>query len=161
MPLVTGNREDFRSSFCRTGSTLSGVLDTSSFFRSRTIVRNPSAVKGVLFDTNRSYDEDSVWEMMEKSRVAAYGEIKYVVEYLSPGDIVFFYHKWVGLVAAGEVRGQVRKEGDEEQYRDVRFITPVPKRDEGLIRAMPASEVTRVTGRNFFWARTIKVPYLD
>jgi hypothetical protein len=42
--------------------------------------RNPSAVKGVLFDTNRSYDQDAVWEMMEKSRVAAYGEIKYVVE---------------------------------------------------------------------------------
>jgi len=27
--------------------------------------RNPSAVRGVLFDTNRSYDENSVWEMME------------------------------------------------------------------------------------------------
>lgn len=40
--------------------------------------RNPSAVKGVLFDTNRAYREDSVWEMMEKSRVAAYGDIKYV-----------------------------------------------------------------------------------
>jgi hypothetical protein len=123
--------------------------------------RNPSAVKGVLFDTNRSYDEDSVWEMMEKSRVAAYGEIKYVVEYLNPGDIVFFYHKWVGLIAAGEVRGLVRKDGDEEQYRDVRFVTPVPKRQSGLTKAMSASEITKFTGRNFFWARTIKVPYLD
>lgn len=123
--------------------------------------RNPSAAKGVLFDTNRSYDEDSVWEMMEKSRVAAYGDIKYVVEYLSPGDIVFFYHKWVGLVAAGEVRGSVRREGEEEQYRDVRFLTPIPSRQSGLTRAMPASEITKATGRNFFWARTIKVPYLD
>jgi hypothetical protein len=123
--------------------------------------RNPSAVKGVLFDTNRSYDENSVWEMMEKSRVAAYGEIKYVVEYLNPGDVVFFYHKWVGLVAAGEVRGPVRQDGDEEQYREVRFVTPVPKRQGGLIKFMRASEITKITGRNFFWARTIKVPYLD
>ena len=123
--------------------------------------RNPSAVKGVLFDTNRSYDEDSVWEMIEKSRVAAYGDIKYVVEYLSPGDIVFFYHKSVGLVAAGEVHGPVRQDGAEEQYRDVRFLTPVPDRQTGLGRAMPPSEITKVTGRNFFWARTIKVPYLD
>lgn len=38
--------------------------------------RNPATVKGVLFDTNRTYDEDSVWEMMEKSRVAAYGDLK-------------------------------------------------------------------------------------
>ena len=28
--------------------------------------QNPSAIKGVLFDTNRSYNEESVWEMMEK-----------------------------------------------------------------------------------------------
>jgi hypothetical protein len=123
--------------------------------------RNPSAVKGVLFDTNRSYDEDSVWEMMEKSRVAAYGEIKYAVEYLNPGDIIFFYHKLVGLIAAGEVRGPVRKAGDEEQYRDVRFLTPVPKRQGGFTKAMSASDITKVTGRNFFWARTVKVPYLD
>jgi hypothetical protein len=44
-------------------------------------------------------------EMVEKSRVAAYGDVKYVVEYLNPGDIVFFYHKGPGIVAAGEVSG--------------------------------------------------------
>lgn len=122
---------------------------------------NPSAVKGVLFDTNRSYNEESIWEMMEKSRVAAYGDIKYVVEYLNPRDIVFFYHKWVGVVAAGEVRGPVRREGEDEQYRDVRFLTPIPNRQGGLTPAMSASEITKATGRNFFWARTIKVPYLE
>lgn len=98
---------------------------------------------------------------MEKSRVAAYGGNKYVVEYLNPGDVIFFYHKWVGLVAAGEARGPVRQDGDEEQYREVRFLTPVPDPQTGLAKAMPASEITKVTGRNFFWARTIKVPYLD
>lgn len=123
--------------------------------------RNPSAVKGVLFDTNRSYNEDSIWDMVENSRVAAYGDVKHVVQYLNRGDIVFFYHKSVGLVAAGEVRGPVRHDGNDEQYRDVRFLTPVPNRQTGFPKAMPASEITRVTARNFFWARTIKVPYLD
>jgi hypothetical protein len=124
--------------------------------------RNPSDVKGVLFDTNRTYDEGSVWEMMEKSRVAAYGDIKYVVEYLNPGDIVFFYHKSEGLIAAAEVlRGPVRRDGDEEQYRDVRFLTPVPNRQSGIRRRMTAAQVTEATGKNFFWARTIKVPYLN
>ncbi|CAN5742429.1 hypothetical protein BH20ACI3_BH20ACI3_39350 [soil metagenome] len=123
--------------------------------------RNPSAVKGVLFDTDRSYDEDAIWEMMEKLRVAAYGDAKHVVQYLNRGDIIFFYHKGVGLVAAGEVRGPVKQDGDEEQYREVRFLTPVSNRQEGLARAMPASEITTATGRDFFWARTIKVPYLD
>lgn len=121
--------------------------------------RNPAAVKGVLFDTNRTYDENSLWEMMEKSRVAAYGDLKYVVEYLNPGDFVFFYHKWEGIVAAGVVSGPVRSDGDDEQYRDVRFLTPVPSREAGIRRKMTAGQVSQVTGKRFFWARTIKVPY--
>ena len=39
------------------------------------------------------------------------------------------------------------------------FLTPVPARS-GDLRAMPPSMVSEVTGRTFFWARTIKVPYL-
>jgi hypothetical protein len=123
--------------------------------------QNPSTIKGVLFDTNRSYDEDSIWEMMERSRVAAYGDIKYVVESLKPRDIVFFSHKWTGIVAAAEVLGQVKDEGPDEKYRDVRFLTPIPKRAQGIVKYMPFSQVSQVTGKSFFWARTIKVPYLE
>ena len=72
---------------------------------------------------------------------------------------MFFSHKWTGLVAAGEVVGPVRMDGPEQQYRDVRFLTPVPKRGEE-IRHMPFADVTKVTGKSFFWAKTIKVPYL-
>jgi len=122
--------------------------------------RNPATVKGVLFDTNRSWDENAIWEMMEKRRVAAYGDVKYVVEYLNPKDIVFFCHKWVGVVAAAEVLpGPPKRDGEDEEYRDVRFLTPVPARGSE-IRAVPAAQVSQVTGKTFFWARTIKVPYL-
>ena len=121
--------------------------------------RNPAAVKGVLFDTNRSWDEDAIWEMMEKRRVAAYGDVKDVVEYLNVRDIVFFYHKWVGVVAAAEIVGPARVEGEDEKYRDVRLLSAIPSRGTDL-RAVSAADVSRVTGRSFFWARTIKVPYL-
>ena len=122
--------------------------------------QNPATIKGVLFDTNRSWDEDSIWEMMEKSRVAAYGDIKYVVEYLNPKDIVFYSHKWTGVVAAAEVLGPVKDDGPDEQYRDVKFLTQRPQRDQGVVKYMPFSQVSSVTGKSFFWARTIKVPYL-
>ena len=65
---------------------------------------NPGDAKGVLFDTNRSYYEEGIWYMMENSRVAAWGDAKRFVEHIGPGDIVFFSHKWTGLVAAGRVR---------------------------------------------------------
>src|SRR5437588_490099 len=32
--------------------------------------KNPADAKGVLFDTNRSWDEESIWYMIENSRVA-------------------------------------------------------------------------------------------
>ncbi len=123
--------------------------------------RNPATVKGILFDTNRSWNEDSVWEMMEKKRVAAYGDIKHVIEYLNQKDIIFYYHKGDGIIAAAEVIGQPKLEGEDEAYRDVKFLTPVPNQDRGIRHKMLPSQVSEVTGKTYFWARTMKVPYLN
>lgn len=126
--------------------------------------RNPANVKGVLFDTNASYDEGSIWEMMEKGRVAAYGGAKRFVDFVRPRDFVFFYHKGKGIVAAGRVVGGrhvVKHEDYDEWYRDVEFLTPVPTRDQGVQRAMSPGQIREATDKSFFWARTIKVPYLD
>lgn len=121
---------------------------------------NPKHIKGVLFDTNRSWDEDSIWYMMENNRVAAFGDAKRFVEYVGVGDIVFYSHRYLGLVAAARVkRGSIKAPEDEELYRDVEFLTPVPRRGEKL-RFMPFGKVSEFTGKSFFWARTIKVPYL-
>lgn len=123
--------------------------------------KNPGDVKGVLFDTNKSWDENSIWYMMENECVAAFGDSKRFVEYVYPGDIVFFSHKWAGLVAAGKVKnGDIKAPDDSTLYRDVEFITPVPQKGKTL-KAMPFKRVTEITGKNFFWARTIKVPYLS
>ncbi|MBU1260231.1 MAG: hypothetical protein KJ757_07880 [Planctomycetes bacterium] len=122
--------------------------------------RNPGDVKGVLFDTNRSYNEDSIWYMMENNRVAAFGGAKRFVGYVYVGDIVFFSHTGFGLVAAGKVIGDIKAPDDETLYRDVEFITTIPKRGEN-IKAMPFAKVSEVMGKPFFWARTIKHPYLS
>ena len=123
--------------------------------------KNPSSIKGVLFDTNRSWDEDSIWYMMENSCVAAFGDAKRFVEYVHPSDIVFFSHKWAGLVAAARVKkGDIKAPDGETLYRSVEFITPIPKKGSP-IKAMPFQKVSEITGKSFFWARTIKVPYLS
>ena len=123
--------------------------------------KNPADAKGVLFDTNRSWDEEAIWYMMEKARVAAFGDAKRFVGYLYPGDFVFFSHAREGIMAGATVRnGPVRATDDETWYRDVEFITPIPTRDNEY-RAMPFEKVSEITGKRFFWARTIKVPYLS
>ena len=122
--------------------------------------KNPAYAKGVLFDTNRSYDEKSIWYMMENNRVAAFGEAKRFIGLIYPGDIVFFSHKGKGIVAAGKVKGPIRVDDPETWYRDVEFLTPIPKRNREY-EAMPFGRVSEITSKTFFWARTIKVPYLS
>ena len=123
--------------------------------------QNPLDRKGVLFDTNKSYDEDAIWEMIEKSRVSAYGSIKGEVKYLNPKDMIFFCHRGMGIVAVAEVlNGIVKLDGEEQAYRDVKFLIPPPLRSMASLKAMSAAEVSHITGKSFFWAKTLKVPYL-
>ena len=122
--------------------------------------QNPADTKGVLFDTNRSYDETSIWYMMENKCIAAFGDAKRFVDYIYPGDTVFFSHVGTGIVAAAKVgNGAVRSPEPETRCRGVSFVTPPPARGDDY-RAMPFKKMSEITGKSFFWARTIKVPYL-
>lgn len=122
--------------------------------------RNPGHVKGVLFDTNNSWNAESVWEMIDKERVAAYGAAKRFVDYLDIKDIVFLSQRGVGIVAAARVTGSARDDGPEERYRQVEFLTPPPTRAEGFAHALSFGEVSQVMGKPFYWAATIKKPSL-
>ena len=123
--------------------------------------QNPTDLKGVIFDTNRTQDENAIWYMIGNNRLAGFGDAARFVEYVNPRDIVFFSHRWAGIVAAAEVRqGRVKSDGPGTRYRDIEFITPIPEQFDEL-PAMPFRRVAEVTGKNFYWARTIKNPYLS
>jgi hypothetical protein len=126
------------------------------------IHENELVTKAVLFDTNRSYDENSIWEMFDKKRVSAYGNVAYCADYLHKGDMVFYSHKGYGIVAVAIVKGKTKttsNNGEQEKYHDVDFLTPVPESYDDL-KYIPFSKVSELTGKSFYWARTIKVPYL-
>ena len=54
--------------------------------------RNPDDEKGVLFDTNRTYDPESIWYMVEKQRVAAFGDAKRFVEQVNIAELYTWLH---------------------------------------------------------------------
>ena len=120
---------------------------------------NPADRKGVLFDTNRSYNQGAVWDMIERKRVTAYGGSKDQADYLNRGDIVFYYDKGDGVIAGAKVTSETKEDGDDERYHDVEFLTPIPRGEEDLFPMSP-SAVEDVTGASFYWARTVKYPYL-
>jgi hypothetical protein len=123
--------------------------------------QNPGLAKGVLFDTNATYDEESIWDMMKSSTIAAYGDAIRFIDYVNPGDIVFYSHKGVGIVAAARVkRGEIKTDGPSVRFRDVQMLTAAPSREAPLM-GIPFARVSEVTGKSFYWARTVKVPYLN
>jgi len=122
---------------------------------------NLTDTKGVIFDTNRTWDPNSIWYMFNKDRVAAFGDAKRFINYLFPGDIVFFSHTGTGIIGAAKVKqGNVLKDGKDTLYRDVDFLTAKPVQGKTL-KAVSFSEVSNILGKSFYWARTIKVPYLS
>jgi len=125
---------------------------------------NPSDAKGVIFDTNRSYDSDAIWYMCENDRVASFGDRQHLVSYLREGDHVFLYHLLYhlggGLIAAGKVKGKVKvDEKMDACYRDLEWLTAKPKQGKAFGCMCPAA-IEAELGHGFFWARTIKTPYL-
>jgi len=123
---------------------------------------NPAHVKGVLFDTCLSHIPDSIWYMCQNNRGAAFGDQSHVVNYLNKNDIVFLYHKWAGIVAAGKVISGVKADTREDaNYRDLEWLTAKPLKVGGEPKAMSPGKIKDILKHDFFWARTIKTPYLS
>lgn len=145
---------------------LGGELYFEFFAKPNDIHINPGHQKGVILDTNRSYNEDSVWDMLKKKHASAYGGQAYFASYLRKGDIVFLSHKNHGLIAAGEVLSSAKNEynedlDDEEGFVNVKWLTNLPVEEQGIVKYLPFYKVTELLGHGFFWARTLKTPYLS
>jgi hypothetical protein len=50
---------------------------------------NPRDKKAILFDTNRSYDQNAVWDMFKNSKISAYGKsARYINENINPPAVL-------------------------------------------------------------------------
>lgn len=128
---------------------------------------NPGQQKGVILDTNQTYNKECVWDMLKKNRASAYGEQAYFAYYLKRDDIVFLSHKGYGIIAAGKVETEAKEERNEdlkedrEAFVNVKWLTKVPTKEQGITNYLSFSKVIELLGHGFFWARTLKTPYLS
>lgn len=123
---------------------------------------NVADSKGILFDTNKTYGPNDIWDMLSHSKVSAYGGVKTCVNSFNKGDYVFYYHKGWGVVGAGKIKSSRSKEVKEkdEMYMTVDLLTPVVK-SESELKYITVPELKELLDKNFFWAKTTKVPYLS
>ncbi len=125
---------------------------------------NPSDLKGVIFDSNRSYDPKALEHMLKNNRVSAFGDRQDAVSCLRPNDFVFLSHKFVGVVAAAQVKSRVKnaetEDGDEECYVEVKYLTPAADPIDDTMPRISYSEIYEEIGKTFFHARIDKRPFL-
>ena len=125
---------------------------------------NPSDRKAIIFDTNNTYDSNSIWEMFKLHKVSAYGDVCRYVDRFKKSDIVLYYHTGFGIVAAGEIISKksdsVMRNDEKEKYQKVKFFTPIVT-SESELKSISPRELTEITGKRFFYASTAKSPYLS
>ena len=121
---------------------------------------NKATVKGVIFDSNRTWDQEALAYMFKKNRVSSFGDMGDAVYCLGKGDYVFLSHRWVGIVAAARVLSREPKGDEDEMYVDVEFLTPIPKVVDDNIPRMAFGRTSEVVGKDLYWARIDKRPYL-
>lgn len=120
-----------------------------------------SACKGIMFDTNISYSDTNEYEMISENKIAAYGDAKRYIDSFHKDDYALFYSKGRGIIAIGQIITEDPSEIGDEKNHSVRMI--VPEKFNGDIKALPALspyEIKTILKRNFYWASTIKTPFL-
>ena len=123
---------------------------------------NPSDIKGVIFDTNRAFDEKAADYMLKEKRVSSFWGRREAVYCLKKNDYVFLSHKSVGIIASGKVTSEVKKgdyQGDgSELYVNCAFFSDKYSPDKGILSY---SRIQELIDKTFFHARIDKRPFLS
>lgn len=120
-----------------------------------------SACKGIMFDTNISYSNTNEYEMISGNKISAYGDARRYIDSFRKNDYALFYSKGRGIIAIGRIISELPSEIGDEKNHSVKMI--VPEKFDGDVKALPALspyEIKTILKRNFYWASTIKTPFL-
>lgn len=118
--------------------------------------------KGIMLDTNRSYSDTNEYEMLSQSKISAYGDASRYIDSFKKGDYALFYSKGRGIIAIGRITSDKVCTAENEKYHEVNLI--LPKKFSGNVEELPSltpTEIRAALNRNFYWASTIKTPFLD
>jgi hypothetical protein len=120
-------------------------------------------IKGIIFDTNKTYSTNATFDMLTSGKISAYEDASRFVNSFNIDDYAFYYVTGKGVVAAGQIISDVERadfEGSQESYRMVKMLVPLRMPvDEMSLKAVSASELKRMF-HGFFFAATTKRPYL-
>ena len=106
--------------------------------------------------------DSNEYEMLSSSKIAAYGKAKRYINSFDKGDYALFYSKGRGVIAVGRIIADKPEDIGDERFFSVEMIVPdCVNVNSNTLPSITPSEIKRILGRNFFWASTIKSPFLS
>lgn len=117
--------------------------------------------KGIIFDTNKTYNTKAVFDMMKNEKISAYGDARKFIDCFRKNDYVLYYHKGFGIIAIGQIISEKPQENEEnkERFHKVRILTTKIENEKEM-KFLKPSEITQILEKNFYYASTVKKPYL-
>ena len=117
--------------------------------------------KGIIFDTNKTYNSKAVFDMMKNDKISAYGDARKFIDYFKKNDYVLYYHKGFGIIAIGQIISEKPQENKEnkERFHKVKILTTKIENEKEM-KFLKPSEITQILEKNFYYASTVKKPYL-
>lgn len=112
--------------------------------------------KGIIIDTNKTYNHDSQEYMLSRNRVSAWKDASRFIDRFSQGDYVLYYEKGKGIIAVGEITSKSSLTDGEEKYQTVSMTVA-----SDLRHSIKPGELKKLLGKGFYFASTVKVPYLS
>lgn len=123
--------------------------------------QNIKDIKGIIFDTNKTYNPKAVFDMMKNEKISAYGDARKFIDCFRKNDYVLYYHKGFGIIAIGQIISEKPQENEEnkERFHKVRILTTKIENEKEM-KFLKPSEITQILKKNFYYASTVKKPYL-
>ncbi len=117
--------------------------------------------KGVIFDTNKSFNPDGEKEMFENNQIIAWGDASRYIDAFNVNDYVLYYSKGKGIIAIGKIVS-VPEEDENKKFCKVEpIVFPDFSYSAETDRFIGPKELKNVLNRNFYFASTRKVPFIS
>ena len=111
-----------------------------------------------MFDTN---SDESERFMFDNNVIAAWGAPKRYIESFNKGDFVFFYKKWYGIIAVGEIISDNPIDIENGKEQKVKMIVMPRFAENGEYISIRPYHIKEILNKSFFFASTRKVPFLS
>lgn len=124
--------------------------------------RMGNQLRGIMFDTNRRYSDANEIEMIKDKKISAYGAASRYIKSFRKGDYALFYSKGKGIIAVGRIKDENPTKNGDELYHNVEpVVFPDMSKAPDTWKGISASEIKKILGRDFYFASTIKVPFIN